>query len=89
MGKRRSLKTEKTTDHAIQAGAITSEYQANPQKMIDELNQLRATEITSYLQYKQHAYMAVSLMSPGLKTEFQSHANQELTHADILADRIQ
>jgi bacterioferritin len=45
--------------------------------------------VTSYLQYKQHAYMAVSLLSPGLKTEFEAHAAQELVHADRLATRIQ
>src|SRR5262249_2339187 len=42
----------------------------------------------SYLQYKQHAYMAVSLLSPGLKAEFETHADQELAHADRLATRI-
>jgi bacterioferritin len=53
------------------------------------LNELRSTEITSYLQYKQHAYMAVSLFSPGFKDEITVHANQELEHADMLAERIQ
>ena len=33
--------------------------------------------------------MAVSLLSPGLKGEFESHAEQELAHADRLAQRIQ
>ena len=43
----------------------------------------------SYLQYMQHQYMAVSLLSPGLKSEFQAHATQELDHANRLADRVQ
>ena len=33
--------------------------------------------------------MAVSLLSPGLKAEFEGHANEELQHADLLAERIQ
>ena len=74
---------------AIERGAITQSYSADPQDIVTALNQLRSTEITSYLQYMQHAYMAVSLMSPGLKDEFQGHAAQELQHADRLADRIQ
>jgi bacterioferritin len=37
----------------------------------------------------QHQYMAVSLFSPGLKTEFEAHATQELDHANRLADRVQ
>jgi bacterioferritin len=59
---------------------------------VKELNELRSTEITSYLQYKQHACMTFSLFSPGLpdlKDEFTSHATQELEHADRSAERIQ
>ncbi len=74
---------------AIEQGPITSEYRADPQQLINELNRLRATEIASYLQYKQHAYMAVSLLAPGLKGDFETHANLELGHADVLAQRIQ
>jgi bacterioferritin len=53
------------------------------------LNQLRATEISSFLQYKQHAFMAVSMLAPGLKADFEAHAATELQHADMLAQRIQ
>ena len=74
---------------AIEQGAITEEYKADPQQVVQELNRLRATEITSFLQYKQHSYMAVSLLAPGLKTDFEEHATMELQHADMLADRIQ
>src|ERR1044072_8927715 len=74
---------------AIAQGAITEAYQADPQHVIAALNRLRATEVTSYLQYKQHAYMAVSLFAPGLKNDFEAHAVLELQHADLLAQRIQ
>ena len=74
---------------AIAQGPITSEYRADPQHVIQELNRLRATEFASYLQYKQHVYMAVSLLSPGLKQDFQTHADIELQHADGLGERIQ
>lgn len=74
---------------AIEQGPITVEYKADPQYVVSELNRLRATEITSYLQYKQHAYMAVSLLSPGLKGDFEAHAAIELEHADKLGQRIQ
>ena len=55
----------------------------------EALNSLRSTEMMSYLQYMQHQYMAVSLLSPGMKTEFAAHATQELDHANRLADRVQ
>src|SRR5919197_1434972 len=74
---------------AIEQGAITEAYKADPKQVVHELNQLRATEITSFLQYKQHAYMAVSLFAPGLKDDFEAHAAIELQHADKLANRIQ
>ncbi|MEW6300867.1 MAG: ferritin-like domain-containing protein [Thermodesulfobacteriota bacterium] len=80
---------EQEIRQAIDQGPITKAYQADPQRVIGELNRLRSTEIASYLQYKQHAYMAVSLLSPGLKGDFEAHANQELQHADRLAERIQ
>jgi bacterioferritin len=74
---------------AIEQGPITEEYKADPKAIVSELNRLRSTEIASYLQYKQHAYMATSLMSPGLKDEFTAHADIELQHADLLGERIQ
>jgi bacterioferritin len=87
--KHRATYSDKEIADAIEQGAITKQYLADPGGVITSLNRLRSTEITSYLQYKQHAYMAVSLLSPGLKAEFESHAEQELTHADRLAQRIQ
>src|ERR671924_213661 len=80
---------EASIKKAIEQGPITEAYQADPQQVVHELNRLRATEITSFLQYKQHAYMAVSLLSPGLKDDFEAHATVELQHADRLAARIQ
>jgi bacterioferritin len=89
----RSLMSQgEMTDHlqdAVEQGAVTKQYLADPKNIVLSLNRLRSTEITSYLQYKQHAYMAVSLLSPGLKGEFEAHAEQELEHADRLATRIQ
>lgn len=81
--------TAEAVQQAITQGAVTEAYQADPQQVIQELNRLRATEVTSYLQYKQHAYMAVSLFAPGLKNDFEAHAVLELQHADLLAQRIQ
>ncbi|HJT21490.1 MAG TPA: ferritin-like domain-containing protein [Nitrospira sp.] len=81
--------TDEQIREAIDQGPVTKQYFAQPEDVVRSLNRLRSTEITSYLQYKQHAYMAVSLLSPGLKAEFETHAGQELIHADRLAMRIQ
>jgi len=43
--------TAEAVQQAIAQGAITEAYQADPQQVIQALNRLRATEVTSYLQY--------------------------------------
>jgi bacterioferritin len=80
--------TAEELQQATAQGPLTAEYQADPQHVIVELSRLRAAEITSYLQYQQHAYMAVSLLAPGLKAQFTAHAATELDHADRLGERI-
>jgi bacterioferritin len=81
--------TDEEIREAVEQGPITRQYLTDPHGIVNSLNRLRSTELSSYLQYKQHAYMAVSLLSPSLKTEFEAHAQQELQHADALAGRIQ
>ena len=70
-------------------GPITEAYEGDPQKLVEKLNTLRASELVAELQYRHHAYMAVSLNMPGVKAEFLEHATQEAQHADMLAKRIQ
>lgn len=82
-------KTEGTPRITMLEGAVTEAYVGDPQAMIDQLNILRATELASELQYRHHAYMAVSLSMPGVKAEFEEHAAHEAKHADLLAKRIQ
>ena len=62
--------TAEAVQQAIAHGAITEAYQADPQQVIQELNRLRATEVTSYLQYKQHAIWRCPCL-PGLKADFE------------------
>ena len=78
-----------TTSTKEQEGPITDQYHADPKQVREKLNALRTTEIASYLQYKQHAYMAVSMLGPSVASEFIEHANEELEHADMLAKRVQ
>lgn len=73
----------------LMMGPITEEYRADAQDLVKKLNRLRSTEIVAHLQYKHHAYMAVSLLLPGVKEEFVEHAAAEERHSDMLAERIQ
>lgn len=73
----------------LMMGPITDEYRADAQDLVGKLNDLRSTELVAELQYKHHAYMAVSMLLPGVKDEFLEHAAAEARHADMLAERIQ
>jgi bacterioferritin len=72
----------------IQAGAVTSNYGADPQTVIDVLNTALATEIVCVLRYKRHYFMAQGIASESVKTEFAEHATEEQEHADRIAERI-
>jgi len=72
----------------IDEGAITPNYGANRDKVVDVLNEALATEIVCVLRYKRHYYMAQGLASDSVKQEFLEHANEEQAHADQIAERI-
>jgi len=69
-------------------GAVTSAYKADRKKVISILNEVLATEIVCVLRYKRHYYMASGIHAQAVADEFLEHANEEQTHADIVAERI-
>lgn len=72
----------------VESGAVTPSYGTDPEKVCELLNGALATELLCALRYKRHYYMANGLASDSVKAEFLEHANQELGHADKLAERI-
>lgn len=72
----------------IDEGAVTPNYGANRDKVVEILNEALATEIVCVLRYKRHYYMAQGMASEAVKQEFLAHANEEQAHADEIADRI-
>jgi len=78
---------ERARQH-IQAGAVTSNYGADPNVVCKVLNEALATEIVCVLRYKRHYFMAQGIASDSVKTEFAEHATQEQEHADRIAERI-
>lgn len=73
----------------IDKGPITSAYGADRERVIQVLNEALATEIVCWLRYKRHYYTAKG--SPAAETiaaELLVHANEELAHTDMLANRI-
>jgi bacterioferritin len=72
----------------IEEGAVTTGYGADRKTVIKLLNEALATELVCVLRYKHHYFMAKGINSDSVKAEFQTHATEEMAHADRLAKRI-
>ena len=56
--------------------------------MLKLLNEALATEIVCVLRYRRHYFMARGIHSKSIAEEFLTHSNEELGHADQIAERI-
>ena len=72
----------------IEEGAITTGYAADRENVIRLLNEALATELVCVLRYKRHYFMADGIHSESVATEFLEHAQEEMGHADRIAQRI-
>ncbi len=72
----------------IEAGAVTEGYRGNKDEVIRLLNESLATELVCVLRYRRHYFMAQGIAAEAVSAEFLAHSNEELHHADMLADRI-
>src|SRR5664279_5007406 len=72
----------------IDKGAVTAGYDADRKEVIRMLNDSLATEIICVLRYRRHHFMARGIHSQSVAQEFLDHSNEELGHADEIAERI-
>jgi bacterioferritin len=72
----------------IEQGAVTHSYAGDRQKVLELLNNALATELVCVLRYRRHYFMAKGLSSRAVADEFLQHSNEELGHADQIAERI-
>ncbi len=70
------------------SGAVTANYKANRNQVLQVLNDVLATEIVCSLRYMRHYYMAIGINSEAVKAEFLQHAKDEQQHVDWVATRI-
>lgn len=73
----------------VEEGAVTEHYRADKQKVLQLLNEALATEMVCVLRYRQNYFAAKGLKAKVAAAEFLEHANEELSHADRLCERIQ
>jgi bacterioferritin len=69
-------------------GVVTPAYGPWRNDIVQLLNDALATELTCVLRYRRHHFTAQGVSSPKIAEEFLVHANEELAHADRLAERI-
>lgn len=72
----------------IEDGAVTAGYRADRAAVLRMLNAALATELVCILRYRRHYFMARGLASQSIADEFLTHSNEELGHADRIAERI-
>jgi bacterioferritin len=72
----------------LEEGAVTAGYAADREAVLRLLNEALATEIVCVLRYRRHYFMARGIHSKGIAEEFLTHSNEELGHADQIAERI-
>ena len=73
---------------SIEDGAITDSYGADRKKVVKLLNEALATEWVCVLRYYRHYFMASGMLADSVKAEFLEHAQQEMAHANKIAERI-
>jgi bacterioferritin len=69
-------------------GAVTQGYRADRGHVLAMLIEALATAIVCMLRYRRHHFMARGIHARRTADEFLAHANEELGHADRLAERI-
>lgn len=72
----------------IEEGALTADYKLDVDEAVGLLNEALATELVCVLRYRFHYFMASGIHSAGVAQEFLEHSDEELGHADRLAERI-
>lgn len=72
----------------LKDGAMTPAYGPWRDDIVRLLNDALATELVCVMRYRRHHFTADGLDSPKISEEFMVHANEELGHADRLAERI-
>lgn len=73
---------------SLDDGAITPSYGPWREDIVTLLNDSLATELLCVLRYRRHHFTASGVTSQKIADEFLVHANEEMQHADRIAERI-
>jgi bacterioferritin len=73
---------------SLEAGAVMPTYKGDPEKTIELLQAVVATELVCVLRYRMHAISAEGITSESVSAEFEEHAEAEHQHMLMAANRI-
>jgi bacterioferritin len=73
---------------SLEDGAVTATYKGDPEKTIELLQSVVATELVCVLRYRMHAIAAEGITSESVSAEFAEHAESEHQHMLKAAERI-
>ncbi len=73
---------------SLDDGAVMPSYQGDPEKTIELLQAVVATELVCVLRYQMHAISADGITSKSVAAEFEEHARSEQGHMLAAANRI-
>ncbi|MDH7638160.1 ferritin-like domain-containing protein [Sphingomonas oryzagri] len=73
---------------SLDDGAIMPTYKSDPEKTIELLQSVVATELVCVLRYRMHAIAADGITSKSVAAEFVEHAESEQEHMLMAAERI-
>lgn len=73
---------------SLDDGAIMPTYKGDPEKTIELLQSVVATELVCVLRYRMHAIAAEGITSESVAAEFVEHAESEQKHMLAAAERI-
>lgn len=81
-------KIKKAARESIENGAVTKDYPLDLEQAYTLLNKALASEIMCVMRYKHHQIIAKGIDRPQIALEFEEHANDELRHMMMIAERI-
>jgi bacterioferritin len=87
-GARNSRKRRRLARTNPAPAAVTENFRGDREAAVRLLNEALATELVCVLRYRRHHFMARGLDATRSAEEFLLHADEELAHADLIAERI-
>jgi bacterioferritin len=72
----------------IELGTVPDPYRGDRNAVLHFLNEALATQIVCVLRYRRHHFTARGLGATRIAEEFLVHADEQLAHADLIAERI-